>query len=117
MVEYEEDYFNADTMKRLEHKGKLIADINYILKDVSKYKQVYFDLGFYGRRIRKKIVKTVYKDFVKGIKVVNDKFPVYVELPKVRSVSDDGTISKQYEGQEVPTEFDCPSPFVRRHRD
>lgn len=102
----EEEYFNADTMLRLEQKGKLIHDVSFILENLAKRVQVYNSLGWRGKRFLGSSVKSVYKDFKKGLYSINKKIPVFVELPKVKSVSDNGEISKTYDGENHPSSYE-----------
>ena len=75
------------TMERLRHKSKLIKDTNEIFSDLSKLQLIY-PKGYY-----KKVMKEIKKDVYKGFKVINEKNPVFIEMPKLNSVGN-GMISK-----------------------
>lgn len=84
--------FNVDCMKRLEQKGELIADITNVFQGISQNLQVYSKCGYYGFLFRRKAVKSVFKDFKKGLRVIEKKIPVYVELPKLEEKSNGGYV-------------------------
>lgn len=70
------------SMKRLAIKAKLIKDSSGLFKNLEKDRQVLNT--YYGKRYRRKAEKSVYKDFNKGLKIINGKIPVYIELPKLK---------------------------------
>lgn len=95
----EEDLFEKTmSMKRLKAKAKLIKDVSSLFAGISKYKATFADCGTYGKLFKRKAVKTVYKDFVKGLKVINKKISVYVEMPKYKPEGD-GAYSLHYDGE------------------
>ena len=49
------------------------------------------------------------RDFSKGLRMIDLKIPVFVELPKLKTVSSDGTYSVTKEGDSAPCEYDVPS--------
>ncbi len=102
----EEQYFNAETMERLNQKGKLITDTSKVFEELAKRKEVYKTLGWRGKRFMSGAVKTVHKDFKLGLKKINKKIPVYVELPKLKSVGDSGVVSKTYDGETTPSSYE-----------
>ena len=65
-------------MNRLDLKSTLIKDCSQIYLYVGRYKKS-LPLSF-----RLKIKSTIQKDFKKGLKQINKKCPVYVELPKLK---------------------------------
>lgn len=79
----EDDKFNdIDSMVKLKHKGKLVNDISSLYSDIAKKGEVFKNLGRYGKRTRDMAIKSLYKDFKKGLKILDEKVPVYIELPK-----------------------------------
>lgn len=79
----EDDKFNEiDSMVKLTHKGKLVNDVSNLYSDIAKNREVFTSLGRYGKRTRDKAIKSLYKDFKKGLKILDEKVPVYIELPK-----------------------------------
>lgn len=76
----EKDLFDGTVpMERLKQKAKLISDTIRVFSGISKYEKVL------PRRFRKKAVTSLQSDFIKGLKQINKKIPVYIELPKLES--------------------------------
>ena len=71
-------YQNKISMERLQNKGKLLEDCSYLFSQLSRFNATY-PRGFY-----KKACKTIQRDFNKGIKIINKRIPVYVELPALK---------------------------------
>lgn len=67
---------DTESMIRLKVKGKLMKDSELVFEFLAK-KEGCLTKGFL-RFARKQILK----DFKKGIKQINKKIPVFVELPK-----------------------------------
>lgn len=75
-------------MLKLQHEMILIDDATLILEKVSMFAEVYKICGWYGKRFKRKVVKQVYKDFCKGISLLNKNIPVFVELLKPEKEND-----------------------------
>jgi len=67
------------SMRRLQIKAKLIADCSVIYEGLAKNKEVL------PKKFRKRSELTVLRDFLKGLKIINKKCAVFVELPKIES--------------------------------
>ena len=66
-------------MYRLNLKHSLIKECSDIFLYVSRFKMS-LPLSF-----RLKIKRTIIRDFSKGLKQINKKCPIYVELPKLKT--------------------------------
>lgn len=100
-LNFDDDYKEnmAPTMIRQRHKMQLIETTNAMLDAFSKYRSLW------GKKY-KKAVNDVFKDYFKGVKVINKKNPIFLEMPKLVAVGKDtGQIKKVYEGQN-PEEVD-----------
>lgn len=106
-----------DAMIRLREKGKLIGDITLILASITKNKGVYADCRREGIKLQNKAVRSLYKDFCKGLKVIEKNIPVYVELPKfektVSGCREKGGVNAK-EGEEVHHVSDIPQEARER---
>lgn len=102
----DEEYFDAETMLRLKQKGKLIKDTSHVFEELAKKAQVYRELGWRGNRFLSGAVKSIHKDFKLGLNNINKKIPVFVELPTVKSVNENGMVSKTFDGQSAPASFE-----------
>lgn len=71
---------NTPTMERIRHKRKLIMDTNDIFAQLSKVQTIY-PKGYY-RRLQREIKRDVFK----GLKVINRKNPVFIEMPRLKQV-------------------------------
>lgn len=71
---------NTPTMERIRHKRKLIMDTNDIFVQLSKVQTIY-PKGYY-----KRLQKEIKKDVFKGLKVINVKNPVFIEMPTLKKV-------------------------------
>ena len=71
-------YDNIESMKRLQFKGKLIADTLVLFEELASKKEVV------PKRLRKKSERTILQDFVKGLKQINQKCKVYIEMPEIQ---------------------------------
>lgn len=67
------------SMKRLQLKAKLIEDCSVIYEGLAKNREVL------PKKFRKRSEMSVLRDFLKGIKIINKKCAVFVELPKIES--------------------------------
>lgn len=77
-VHEEEDLLvNTASMLRLKLKAKLIKDTSSIFKDLSKNKAVL------PKRYLRISERTLMCDYKVGLKIINQKTPVYIELPKL----------------------------------
>ena len=108
-----------DAMIRLREKGKLIGDVTLILASITKNKGVYADCRREGIKLQNKAVRSLYKDFCKGLKVIEKNIPVYVELPKFEKTASGcrekgGRNSK--EGEEVHHVSDLPQEIKERSK-
>ncbi len=86
----EEEFENNDIepMIKLKEKGNLIRYVTKLLCILSENTAVYTNLGRLGKRFRNKSVRTLYKDYKRGLSQINRKIPVYVELPKYQKEGD-----------------------------
>lgn len=85
---------DTPTMERIRHKRKLIKDTNDIFAELSKFKTIY--PRWYFRRMQNEIKKDVYK----GIKVINKKNPVFIEMPTLKKVGN-GQVVKTYGKEDI----------------
>ena len=76
----EEDFLYDDTksMIRLKTKGKLIKDVCDIVGVLQRNRDAL------PKRMYKVAERSLSKDFKKGLKILNQHIPVYVELPKLK---------------------------------
>lgn len=63
------------SMLRLSEKRNLLEDCAVIFLGLSKYREVL------PKKFRKKTTRSVMADFNRGLRIVNKRVPVYVELP------------------------------------
>lgn len=82
---------NVPLMERLKHKAKLIKGLDELWLSISANKRAY-PKGF-----EKYAVKSLMKDFKKGIKVIDKKNPVYIEMPTLKKVNTDGYVKRVYD--------------------
>ena len=76
----EKDLFEGTvSMERLKHKAKLIADCTRIFSGIAKNERVC------SKRFRRKANRAIENDFVKGLKQIDKRIPVYIEMPKLES--------------------------------
>ena len=79
----EDKFYNMEiSMKRLSNKGRLIDDCSLLFSGLSEMREVL------PKRFRKKCEKTILRDFNAGLKIINKKIPVYIEMPELKSVGD-----------------------------
>ena len=108
-----------DAMIRLREKGKLIGDVTLILASITKNKGVYADCRREGIKLQNKAVRSLYKDFCKGLKVIEKNIPVYVELPKFEKTAsgcrEKGGVNAK-EGEEVHHVSDIPQEAKERSK-
>lgn len=86
---------NTPTMERIRHKRKLISDTNGIFAELSKMQNIY-PKGYY-----KKMQNEIKKDVMKGIKVINKKNPVFIEMPTLEKIGN-GQVKEKYSNREPP---------------
>ena len=91
------------SMKRLSVKAKLIKDCANIFKAIEKDKEAFTGKA---KRFAAKAKATIYKDYLKGVKIINKKIPVYIEMPKLKKEGN-GTYSK-----EIPKSSDEPKEII-----
>ena len=84
---------NVPLMERLKHKAKLIKSLDDLWLSISANKRAY-PKGF-----EKVSVRSLMKDFKKGLKVIDKKNPVFIEMPSLKKVGTDGYVKKVYELQ------------------
>ena len=93
-------------MERLKHKVKLHKTVSPLWKEISAEKEAY------PRGYQKFITKTLMKDVKKGIKIINKKNPIFIEMPTLTSVGN-GAIKRVPDGvtdlSELPTEISLPN--------
>lgn len=90
------------SMKRLAVKAKLIKDSSGLFKNLEKDRQVLNT--YYGKKYRRKAEKSVFKDFNKGLKIINNKIPVYIELPKLKPEGNGGYSISTAQNDDAPKE-------------
>ncbi len=88
MAEEQKLLDDTTSMLRLKKKAKLVKDCSIIFKQMSESRAV-FDSRT-GKKFRTFTEKSVLKDFIKGMKEIDKKIPVFVELPKVESAGNGG---------------------------
>jgi len=93
MFEELSDLDNVPLMERLKHKAKLIRSLDDLWLSISANKRAY-PKGF-----EKTSVKSLMKDFKKGLKVIDKKNPVFIEMPTLKKAGTDGYVKKVYELQ------------------
>ena len=76
-----DEIINSDTMERLRIKRQLILDVSDIFEFFSKKISVYKVCGRYGRKFLNKSLHEIYKDYKEGVRQINEKIPVFIELP------------------------------------
>ena len=101
-------YEGYPSMIRLSHKGQLIDDCAEIYKRLAKDKEVL------PKAFRKKAERTVTRDFMKGISVINKNNKIFVEMPKLEKVGN-GIIKKVNSNTKnsVNNEVEVHAPVVR----
>lgn len=77
-------------MIRIDLKEELLNDCCNIYANLSRYN------ACLPKRIKRIITKSLSKDFKKGLKVINEKAPIYIELPKLKEEYN-GAYSKEYD--------------------
>lgn len=89
--DFDSDYKQEMTpvMIRQKHKTQLILSTNYELEQLSRDKQLY------GRKY-KKATKDILKDYFLGVKKINKKNPVFIEMPQLTAVAN-GQVKQKYE--------------------
>ena len=73
-------YDNAPSMERLIHKGQLINNCIGVYKTLAQY------VAVIPKSFRKKAERSVTRDFMKGLRVINKNNPVFVSMPKLERV-------------------------------
>lgn len=81
---------NVPLMERLKHKAKLIKGLDEIWLSLSANRKAY-PKGF-----EKTSVKSLMRDFKKGLKVIDKKNPVFIEMPSLKKAGPDGYVKKEY---------------------
>lgn len=87
--DYDNDYTESMSpiMMRQRHKTQLLLTTNFQLENLSK------DMALYGKKYRK-VQKDLFKDYFLGVKMINEKNPVFIEMPTLKE--DNGKIIKFY---------------------
>ncbi|MBQ8845080.1 MAG: hypothetical protein IJ008_03580 [Clostridia bacterium] len=98
---------NTDSMLKLRLKGKLINDISSVFSEIAQNKGVYAECGRFGRRFKNKAVKSIYTDFCKGLKSLDKKIPVFIEIPKLQEYSN-GTYEEVHSNKKERTLVSSP---------
>ena len=98
--DYDKDYEQEMTpvMIRQKHKTQLIMTTNYQLEQLSR------DKLLYGRKY-KKATNDILRDYFLGVKKINKKNPVFIEMPQLKAVAN-GQIKKEYEKSYEKEEYD-----------
>lgn len=82
------------TMERLSHKIQLLYDTTEMWKIISQNRACYPN-SYY-----RAYLKSILKDTKKGLKEINKKNGVYVEMPTLKSVGN-GQVQKVHDTEEV----------------
>lgn len=114
----DEMFDNVKPMMRMALKGRLLEDYNKVMANNSKYEKCHSKLH------HKKIEKMFWRDFKAGAKQINDKVPVFVELPKYEQDTDksyvvkvgDETKEKVFPNSELPSSPSPSSPKISLER-
>jgi len=102
----------TQTMERLSHKIQLLYDTTNMWKTIAQNR------ACYPKAYYKAYVKSILKDTKKGLKQIDKKNGVYVEMPTLKPIVD-GQVQKVYDTDEVSMEDDLidvnlPSTTVYR---
>jgi len=81
---------NVPLMERLKHKAKLIKGLDDLWLSISANKRAY-PKGF-----EKVTIRSLMKDYKKGLKVIDKKNPVFIEMPTLKKAGTDGYTKKEY---------------------
>ena len=84
----------SQTMERLAHKIQLLYDTTDMWKTIAQNK------ACYPKAYYKAYVKSILKDTKKGLKEINKKNGVYVEMPTLKSVGN-GQIQKVHDSEDI----------------
>ena len=84
----------SQTMERLAHKIRLLYDTTDMWKTIAQNK------ACYPKAYYKAYVKSILKDTKKGLKEINKKNGVYVEMPTLKAVGN-GQIQRVRDTDEV----------------
>ena len=79
-MEVDKFYNSEISMKRLKNKGRLIDDCSLLFCGLAEEREVL------PKSFRRKCEKTILQDFKKGLRIINKKIPVYIEMPQLKSV-------------------------------
>lgn len=104
--DYDADYAQAmvPIMIRQKHKTQLLLTTNFQLENLSK------DMELYGRKC-KKIQKDLLKDYFAGVKMINKKNPVFIEMPSLVEDKKEKPIKKVYD-KKLKSEKTLPSAKI-----
>jgi len=91
-------------MIRQKHKTQLLLTTNFQLENLSK------DMELYGRKY-KKIQKDLLKDYFAGVKMINKKNPVFIEMPSLVEDKKEKSIKKVYD-KKLKSEKTLPSSEI-----
>jgi hypothetical protein len=102
----------SQTMERLKHKIQLLYDTTDMWKTIAQNR------ACYPKAYYKAYVKSILKDTKQGLKEINKKNKVYLEMPTLKSVGN-GQIQKVHDTEEVnmgdeEIEVNLPSTTVYR---
>lgn len=75
------------SMLKFKYKLGLMRDGSKVFEDIAKNMAVYKSCGYRGKKYVSKTLKSFYKDYCKGLKELDKKVPVYIELPKLEEQS------------------------------
>lgn len=101
-----EQYDETPSMERIKHFTKLVKDADKLWESMSMKKKVYpfFYVGFLKKKLKSYVKK--------GVKVLEKKIPIYVELPKYKKVGN-GQVKKVHENNlSKDDEIQVTSPIV-----
>ncbi len=112
----EEEIELQETMERLKVKRQLILDVTELYEIFSKKIAVYKACGFYGKKFLNKSVKEIYKDFKKGVKQINEKIPVFIELPTYRKEGENMYSKKSDLKGNLTKEITVTTPILKTEK-
>jgi len=64
---------------RIDEKKALIDDCCGMFRDISRYSR------YIPNRLFKAITRSITKDFVKGLKIIDRKNPIFIEMPQLQA--------------------------------
>lgn len=85
----EEKFEDVESMLKLKYEKNLVLDIFSIFEKFSEKADVLKFCKFWGGKFRRKALRRAYKLYCKGLKELDKKVPVFVEVPKLEKQTED----------------------------